>query len=1166
MRPRESTGKTLWGLVLADPESELARVIVAAALGAAAGVHIRVPETAREADRLLSAARWDFIFWHVTGPFLEGLHGLESLRHKQPNAFVVAVALEVDKALAERTLAAGADWYIVADSDLRLAQDVEAAVRRLAEAPEQPRDWRPGATSRAEILAALTQDAVFVASPAGTVIRANKRAEELTRRSLARLLGVPLARLFYPPQVVEEALAAALSGSPDQGVRADHAHFERGHAAPVFDGEVFLVEDGGAFLLVRLVLAPVRTGLGELEEVVAVATPQASRPGLLEEMQQAQALADIVTRTISEAIALIDSSGVVVMANPAMARLLGIDDPVDCIGLRLDRLAGSAELQQAISKALRDGRPAAVDALVLGPGGAPARLRGRVTPGSDGRLPFGGALIVLEPPRPEPVGKAALPPPLTLQEALATAMRKASGELQAALQHLVQVAAEAFPNAGLGLVAAGAGGPAAAWHGFSPALSQALTDSMVSRLAEERGPAGISTVTVPDVRGQTTRGEDSDWVVILARDRWKSAALVPLAFADRLLGLFLVAADRPQHPMLNQEILEQFGLYLSVALVLVEQRHPVEIEERWLERLVNFGNELGLAPDVQQLAALAAREAMRLFGADWADIYLIEPGEGRLEMAARSEAEDSHGGAGTVSAEGFEVAREALGQQRAVVRAVGDNGGTTTVAGARLAADGEATGVLVVGWKTRADFDETAARALELVAGRVGVALRHAQVRQEEASRASQMRAAAEEAMEVEARVRSLLWAASAAAELTDLNRVLWTLTDAALRAVNVEEIRIYLADYEAGVLRGAVVGRAPDLIEPLDHTIPLQRSASIRSDAAMSEASYLISAVEQDGKAYEAAFIPLRTHAALVGLIEGGNPVSGRPVASRDVRLLRMLAGLAAVAIDRARMDSMREAMERSVSHELRTPLSSIRAYTELLLDEGAGPLNEEQQVFLQRIATACDYLQTLVEDLLDLSRLRAGEMQVRNELIDLEEILGEVVARLGQRIESAGASVTVAVAPEVSNVVCDPTRLSQIVTNLVDNAIKFSPPPAQVIVRATLEGRDVVIAVADNGPGIPESEREAIFREFYRGKSGAVQSRPGAGLGLAIARRVARLLGGDLTVESKPGTGSTFYLRFPYRYPDLPGEEESHGAEGEEERGERSEHPHNRRRPTTG
>ncbi len=160
------------------------------------------------------------------------------------------------------------------------------------------------------------------------------------------------------------------------------------------------------------------------------------------------------------------------------------------------------------------------------------------------------------------------------------------------------------------------------------------------------------------------------------------------------------------------------------------------------------------------------------------------------------------------------------------------------------------------------------------------------------------------------------------------------------------------------------------------------------------------------------------------------------------------------------------------------------------------------------------------------------------------LKQDLPQLLDRLAPRIRDAGVEVDVDVDPGLSQAITDPTRVAQVLTNLIDNAVKFSPRGAKVTVRATIEGDRVAISVSDKGPGIPKGERDAIFREFYRGKGEAVQAKTGVGLGLAIARRVARLLEGELSLESETGKGSTFWLRMPYRIPGFGGEVETTDA----------------------
>ncbi len=443
----------------------------------------------------------------------------------------------------------------------------------------------------------------------------------------------------------------------------------------------------------------------------------------------------------------------------------------------------------------------------------------------------------------------------------------------------------------------------------------------------------------------------------------------------------------------------------------------------------------------------------------------------------------------------------------------------------------ETVGALTIGWKGVRTVGDDDKRALELVARQLGLALDRARAPRTDRLQPGEVTPAGGDPRDIEGRMRSLVQAAVIAAELAELDKILAVLLDAALRDIDVEEIRVYVADHEGEALRGAVLAHEPETIEPFREELALRAGASAIADAALGEGPYVLADMPaSDGIMVETALIPLRTRSALVGMLQAWNPASGKPVTQQSVRLLRTLGSLGAMVIDRARIDAVRESMARTVSHELRAPLSSIRAYTELVLDEGVGSINDEQRVFLQRVASSCEYLERLVEDLLDLSRLRAGEVSVKPAVVDLRTLVKRVVDSLRQRIVDAEIGLRVDLAPEISRLVVDPTRLSQVLQNLVDNAVKFSYRGSVVEIKAALEGAQVVISVSDSGPGIAPEEQEAVFREFYRGRGEHAQPRTGAGLGLAISRRVARLLGGDLTLASEPGRGSTFYLRLPF------------------------------------
>ena len=271
-----------------------------------------------------------------------------------------------------------------------------------------------------------------------------------------------------------------------------------------------------------------------------------------------------------------------------------------------------------------------------------------------------------------------------------------------------------------------------------------------------------------------------------------------------------------------------------------------------------------------------------------------------------------------------------------------------------------------------------------------------------------------------------------------------------------------------------------------------------------------------------------------LLGVLSACSP---HPVTPRQVRLLRTLARLASLASESARSERLRSQIISSVSHELRTPLAAIRAYNELLLDGDVGPVSEEQQELLSRIETLCLQLDQLIDDLLDLSRLRAGELSVRKAPVDVAAVTEHIIDTMRPEADRVGITVRADIQEELPPLQADPDRLAQVLFNLVGNAVKYLPGSAEgaeggrVVVRAWTtggeEGGDLVIAVEDNGPGIIPEDLDRIFDEFYRGR--AAERTKGAGLGLSIASRLTRLMGGSLKVESTPGEGSTFSLRFP-------------------------------------
>ena len=229
------------------------------------------------------------------------------------------------------------------------------------------------------------------------------------------------------------------------------------------------------------------------------------------------------------------------------------------------------------------------------------------------------------------------------------------------------------------------------------------------------------------------------------------------------------------------------------------------------------------------------------------------------------------------------------------------------------------------------------------------------------------------------------------------------------------------------------------------------------------------------------------------------------------------------------------REKLMRGVSHDLKNPLNAIDGHAQLLEDGLRGPLTPEQMESIGRIRRAAKTLLSLIMDLLELSRAESGSLRIRREPTDLGAVIAEAVEE--QRPAAEAAAQTLSFVPFETRplVITDPERVNQVMGNLLSNAVKYTPPRGRIDVTmellpgpGRLAGRPAVqIRVTDTGLGIPPDKTGMIFEEFTRL---APEVAEGAGLGLAIARRIARLLEGDITVVSESGSGSVFSLWLPF------------------------------------
>lgn len=220
------------------------------------------------------------------------------------------------------------------------------------------------------------------------------------------------------------------------------------------------------------------------------------------------------------------------------------------------------------------------------------------------------------------------------------------------------------------------------------------------------------------------------------------------------------------------------------------------------------------------------------------------------------------------------------------------------------------------------------------------------------------------------------------------------------------------------------------------------------------------------------------------------------------------------------------------NMSHEFRTPLNAILGYTSLLLEGVAGPLNDKQERNLTRVDSNAQHLLALINDILDISRIEAGRMPLTIESIDLALLVREVLAELDPLVARSRLLVATEMEPGLPTVSSDRAKVKQIILNLVSNAVKFTPAGSVTVsIVAEAEDASLRVAVADTGIGIDPTDQEKIFEDFQQADPSTERRYGGAGLGLAISRRLAHMLNGRLELASRPGEGSTFTLVIPQR-----------------------------------
>lgn len=229
------------------------------------------------------------------------------------------------------------------------------------------------------------------------------------------------------------------------------------------------------------------------------------------------------------------------------------------------------------------------------------------------------------------------------------------------------------------------------------------------------------------------------------------------------------------------------------------------------------------------------------------------------------------------------------------------------------------------------------------------------------------------------------------------------------------------------------------------------------------------------------------------------------------------------------ARLNEQKNQFLGIAAHDLRNPLEVILTYSQFLLDEASGRLEPEQVKFVETIRSSSDFMLSLVENLLDLAKIEAGRLDLDLITVDLAQVLERNVALNRILAQKKDIDVVLRCDPGLPPMRVDVAKIEQVLNNLIGNAVKFSPHGSLVEVRAGEEGDCVILAVHDQGPGVPADELDKLFRPFGRTRVRSSGGEKCTGLGLAIVKKVVEGHGGEIRVESAPGEGATFYVSLP-------------------------------------
>ena len=630
-------------------------------------------------------------------------------------------------------------------------------------------------------------------------------------------------------------------------------------------------------------------------------------------------------------------------------------------------------------------------------------------------------------------------------------------------------------------------------------------------------PMGVGLIGIAAEAGQTILSpdvtQDTNWQPNPLLASTRGELVVPIKIGDRVLGVLDVQSDLPNELNINDQILLE-GLCGQTAVAIESANLRQEMADRLRE--------------VNSLQQIMTREG-------WQEYHVAEklPASGYVFNQAEVQPLVKEG-----NTNGQTVKPQA-------------NGKTLT---RPLAVRGTMIGTLGIENDPERPLSDEDKEFLNAVSVQVAEALEMARLLD-----TTQEALVTQERLSTE--LRTVAEVSTVASTIMERDRLLQNVVDLTKTSFNLYHAHLYLlneAEDTLSLVAGAdQVGRLMTLEE---NHIPIRARSTVARAARTREPI-----VENDARqssdfmthpllphTRSELAVPMIVGDRLVGVLDVQSDIVNR-FTDQDILIMRTLAAQVAVAVQNAEQfaeqvqtaEKLREVEQlkseflASMSHELRTPLNSIIGFADVLLEGLDGQLNERMEQDVRLIRDSGDHLRSLIGDILDMSKIEAGKMELRYEEIDLGQMAQDIVATAAHMAEEKGLHLHLNLAEDLFNIYADRTRLRQIMWNIMGNAIKFTPKGSVTLTMQTQEDH-VLISVRDTGIGIMPENLPIVFEQFRQVDGSLNRAAEGTGLGMPITKKLIELHGGEIWVESIFGVGTTFWFTLP-RFPSAQAENEA-------------------------